>query len=33
MTEGSHGCVNTPYEQAQIIYNNIEIGAPVIVYQ
>lgn len=33
MTEGSHGCVNTPYGQAQIIYNNIEIGAPVIVYQ
>lgn len=33
MTNGSHGCINTPYDQAQIIYNNIEIGAPVIVYQ
>lgn len=31
--EGSHGCVNTPYDQAEIIYNNIGIGAPVIVYQ
>ncbi len=33
MTNGSHGCINTPYAQAEIIYNNIEIGAPVIVYQ
>lgn len=32
LTEGSHGCVNTPYDQAEIIYNNIEIGAPVVVY-
>lgn len=31
--EGSHGCVNTPYDQAEIIYNNIGIGAPVIVYE
>ena len=32
-TEGSHGCVNTPYDQAEIIYENLEIGAPVVVYQ
>ena len=32
LTEGSHGCINTPYDQAEIIYNNIEIGAPVVVY-
>lgn len=33
MLEGSHGCVNTPYDQAQIIYNNIDIGAPIVVYK
>lgn len=32
LTEGSHGCVNTPYEQVEIIYQNIDIGAPVVVY-
>lgn len=31
--EGSHGCVNTPYSQAKIIYENIDIGAPVVVYK
>lgn len=30
---GSHGCVNTPYEQAEIIYRNIGVGAPVVVYE
>lgn len=29
---GSHGCVNTPYNAVRIIYNNISIGTPVIVY-
>lgn len=29
---GSHGCVNTPYSKVQIIYNNIEIGTPVIIW-
>ena len=32
LLEGSHGCVNVPYDQAQIIFNNIDVGAPVIVY-
>lgn len=32
-TDGSHGCVNTPYDMAEKIYNNIEIGMPVIVYE
>lgn len=31
--DGSHGCVNTPYDQAAIIYQNIGIGAPVVVYK
>ena len=32
LTNGSHGCVNTPYEQAKTIYETISIGSPVIVY-
>lgn len=31
-TEGSHGCINTPWEQAKIIYENISVGDPVICY-
>lgn len=30
--EGSHGCVNTPYDKAQIIYQNVDVGCPVVVY-
>lgn len=30
---GSHGCVNTPWDQAGIIFDNIEIGTPVVVYK
>ena len=30
--EGSHGCVNMPYEQALVIYSNIDVGTPVVVY-
>ena len=29
---GSHGCVNTPYDAVRNIYNNISVGTPVIVY-
>ncbi|MBP1744511.1 MAG: peptidoglycan transpeptidase precursor, ErfK-YbiS-YhnG family [Firmicutes bacterium] len=32
LTAGSHGCVNSPYELAQTIYENISAGVPVIVY-
>lgn len=29
---GSHGCVNTPYTNVQAIYNEVEIGTPVLIY-
>ena len=32
LTNGSHGCVNTPYEAMQVIFNNISTGTPVITY-
>lgn len=32
MTNGSHGCINTPTAQAQTIFENIEAGTPVICY-
>lgn len=32
VTNGSHGCVNLPPENARVIYENIEKGIPVIVY-
>lgn len=31
-TNGSHGCVNLPDEEARIIYENIEVGMPIISY-
>ena len=33
LSNGSHGCVNTPYDQVEIIYNAVSIGTPVIVYE
>ena len=32
LTNGSHGCINTPYEAVQQIYEIVEKGTPVIVY-
>ena len=32
INNGSHGCVNTPYDAAEKIFNTVEIGYPVIVY-
>lgn len=32
LTNGSHGCINTPYANAKMIYENVSIGTPVIVY-
>ena len=31
-TNGSHGCINLPPEQAAVIYENIEAGYPIIIY-
>ncbi len=31
-TNGSHGCVNLPLSAARLIYNAVEIGTAVIVY-
>ena len=32
-TNGSHGCVNLPYEAAETIYNNIEAGMAILLYK
>ncbi len=32
LTSGSHGCINTPSAQAAAIYEEIEVGTPVICY-
>ncbi len=31
-TNGSHGCINTPYDMVKMIYENIEIGTPVVIF-
>ena len=32
VTNGSHGCVNIPYDKMAVIYNNLQIGHAVVVY-
>lgn len=32
VADGSHGCINLPYDAAQTIYNNIYSGMPIICY-
>lgn len=29
---GSHGCINTPYDNMVILYDKVEIGTPVVIY-
>lgn len=29
---GSHGCINTPYDACKLIYDNLDMGTPAIVY-
>lgn len=31
-TNGSHGCINTPYDAAEQIFNICNVGTPVVVY-
>ena len=31
-TDGSHGCVNSPYNLAQTIFDNINVGTPIVCY-
>ncbi len=31
-SSGSHGCVNIPSKLAPIVYNNVEVGTPVIIW-
>ena len=31
-TNGSHGCINLPKDQAALIYNTIDAGYPIIIY-
>lgn len=30
--DGSHGCINTPYDKVKSIYNNCSLGTPVVIY-
>lgn len=32
LTNGSHGCVNTPLDNVRTIYENIDVNTPVVVY-
>ena len=32
MTNGSHGCINTPLDAAKKIFDTVSVGTPVIVY-
>lgn len=31
-TNGSHGCINTPYKSMKTLFNSIAVGTPVVVY-
>lgn len=31
-TDGSHGCINTPYDQVQSLYNMASVGTPVVIH-
>lgn len=33
LTNGSHGCINMPYDKAQELYSLVDIGLPVIVHE
>ena len=31
-TDGSHGCINTPLEKMETLYNIVEVGTPAVLY-
>lgn len=31
-TNGSHGCINTPYKEVSQLYGEVEVGTPVMIY-
>lgn len=31
-TEGSHGCINTPYDAMERLYERVEVGTPVVMF-
>lgn len=31
--DGSHGCINTPYGKVEKLYEKVEIGTPVVIYE
>lgn len=31
-TNGSHGCINTPYKEVAELYGEVEVGTPVMIY-
>lgn len=31
--DGSHGCINTPYDKVEEMYELVDIGTPVVIYQ
>ena len=31
-TNGSHGCINSPYDEMEDLYNLVEVGVPVLLY-
>ena len=32
ISNGSHGCINTPYDIVSQMYERVEVGTPVIMY-
>lgn len=33
LTNGSHGCINMPYDAAEVIYNNVSAGTKVLIHK
>ncbi len=31
--DGSHGCINTPYDKVEEMYEKVKVGTPVVIYQ